>query len=128
MNKLNSRVMIRTVTRTFFGLGLVSMAVLSQAQAAVREFTLTAVEASGTRFWLPSTLIVKKGDTVKITAVSRVGGSSPVHGLAIDAFHIQREVGEKPEILQFVADKEGIFPIRCHMHPAHVGGQLFVQP
>jgi hypothetical protein len=32
----------------------------------------------------------------------------------------------KSEIIEFKADKAGIFPIICHLHPAHVGTQLVV--
>ena len=29
-------------------------------------------------------------------------------------------------VVEFVADKSGIFQISCQLHPAHVGGQLLV--
>ena len=34
--------------------------------------------------------------------------------------------GEKTSNVKFVADKAGIFPIKCQLHPAHVVGQLVV--
>jgi len=34
--------------------------------------------------------------------------------------------GEKTANVKFVADKAGIFPIKCQLHPAHVTGQLIV--
>jgi len=85
-----------------------------------------AVEIDGTKFWLPSDITVKKGDTVKIHLVSKVPGANPAHGFAIDAFKIQEVVDAKGKDIEFVADKVGIFPIRCQLHPAHIGGQLIV--
>jgi len=32
----------------------------------------------------------------------------------------------EPKTVEFVADKAGVFPITCQLHPAHVGGQLIV--
>ena len=34
----------------------------------------------------------------------------------------------EPKQIEFTADKEGIFPIICQLHPAHVGGELVVLP
>jgi hypothetical protein len=34
--------------------------------------------------------------------------------------------GEKTSNVKFVADKAGIFPIKCQLHPAHVVGQFVV--
>ncbi len=33
---------------------------------------------------------------------------------------------DKPETVDFVADKAGLFRIWCHLHPAHLPGQLLV--
>jgi nitrosocyanin len=101
-------------------------ALASSAYAETRTFNVTAVEVDGTKFWLPANLIVKKGDTVKIHAVSKVPGQNSVHGFAIDAFKIQEVVDTKGKDITFTADKAGIFDIRCQLHPAHVGGQLLV--
>lgn len=97
------------------------------ASAEVRNFTLTAVEINGTKFWLPSILIVKKGDKVKIRIVSKVPGANSVHGFAIDEFKIQEIADPKGREIEFVADKAGVFQMRCHLHPAHIGGQLDVR-
>ncbi len=96
------------------------------AAAETRAFTATAVEIAGTKFWLPSSFTVKKGDVVKIQLATKVPGANNVHGFAIDAFKIEKVVDEKGASVEFTADKVGIFPLRCHMHPAHVGGQLIV--
>ena len=101
---------------------------LSQfTQAATVEIQETAFEMNGTKIWYPPVILAKKGDTVKIHAVSKIGGKNNVHGFAIDQFKVQSLVDEKGTDIEFIADKAGIFPIRCHLHPAHIGGQLLVE-
>jgi nitrosocyanin len=85
-----------------------------------------AVEIDGTKFWFPSSITVKKGDTVKIHAVSKVPGTPSVHGFSIPAYKVEVVADEKGKDVEFVADKAGIFPINCQLHPAHVGAQLIV--
>jgi nitrosocyanin len=99
---------------------------VAQAQS-VNELTLVNLEFEGTKVWVPGPVVVKKGDTVKIRAINNVPSDPPVHGLAIEAYGIQAlvHVG-KPETIEFKADKAGIFPISCHLHPPHVGTQLVV--
>jgi nitrosocyanin len=92
-----------------------------------RNITLVNIEFEGTKIWVPGSVTVKKGDTVKITAINNVKSDPPVHGLAIEAYGIQTVVVVgKPDIIEFKADKAGIFPIICQLHPAHVGTQLVV--
>ena len=93
-----------------------------------KEFSLVNIEFEGSKIWVPGPIVVKKGDTVKIKAINNVKSEPPVHGLAIPAFGVQAVVNQgKPETVEFKADKAGIFPITCHLHPAHVGTQLVVQ-
>ena len=98
----------------------------AQAQS-VREVTLVNIEFEGTKVWVPGPVVVYKGDTVKIKAINNVKSDPPVHGLAIEAFGVQSVVNVgKPESIEFKADKAGIFPISCHLHPPHVGTELVV--
>jgi nitrosocyanin len=91
------------------------------------DVTLVNVEFEGTKIWVPGPVVVKKGDTVRIKAINNVKADPPVHGLAIEAYGIQALINVgKPEIIEFKADKAGIFPIICHLHPPHVGTQLVV--
>jgi nitrosocyanin len=94
---------------------------------SVREVTLVNIEFEGSKMWVPGPVVVKKGDTVKIKAINNVKSEPAIHGLAIDAYAIQTVVNVgKPESIEFKADKAGIFPISCHLHPTHVGTQLVV--
>ena len=91
------------------------------------DVTLVNVEFKGTKIWVPGPVVVKKGDTVRIKAINNVKSDPPVHGLAIEAYGIQALINVgKSEIIEFKADKAGIFPIICHLHPPHVGTQLVV--
>jgi len=97
------------------------------ALAETREFTVVNIEFEGSKIWVPATLVVHKGDTVKIKLINNVKTDPNVHGYAIAAFKIAEVVNRgEPKEIQFVADKEGIFPINCQLHPAHVGGELVV--
>ena len=97
------------------------------AFADTQQFTVVNVEFEGTKIWLPATLVVHKGDTVKIKLINNVKSDPNVHGYAIGAFKVAEVVPRgEPKEVEFVADKEGIFPINCQLHPAHVGGQLVV--
>jgi nitrosocyanin len=74
---------------------------------AVKSFTVTGQNFSFT----PSTLSVKKGDTVKITFKDVMGG----HNLKIDEFGAATnvlKVGEQ-QTITFVADKTGSFQYYC---------------
>lgn len=80
--------------------------------------------------WDPATLVVPQGSTVRLK-IYGVKGS--LHTLSIPAFEITAQVrrGELT-VVEFVANKTGIFPILCLNHPdtEHQGpmiGYLIVQ-
>ena len=89
--------------------------------------TVVNVEYEGTKIWLPGTIVVKKGSKVTLKLINNVPADPKEHGFAIPAYNIAETVvrGE-PKTVEFTADKAGVFPITCHLHPAHVGGQLIV--
>ena len=96
----------------------------------VRKFTLVSVLIGETKFWLPGTITVEQGDKVELTLKNEVPGvQNNEHGFAIPGYNIATIVtAGKPEKVTFTADKPGIFRFGCQLHPAHVGGQLIVQP
>ena len=118
--------MTRFALAVIFGLGLSQAACVSNTSPETRSFELHAIEVNGTKYWQPSTLTVRQGDTVKLKLISKVPGANSVHGFAIDAFSVQEVADTQGKEVSFVASKAGIFPIRCHLHPAHIGGQLVV--
>jgi plastocyanin len=101
--------------------------VAATAAAAERSFTIVNVEYEGTKVWVPATLIVEKGDTVKIKLINNVKTDPNQHGFTIAEFKVAAVVDRgEPKTIEFVADKAGLFATSCQLHPAHIGGQLLV--
>lgn len=91
--------------------------------------TLVSVEIDGTKFWLPGTIVARKGQTVRLNLTNKVPSDPNQHGFAIPAFGVAEVVNRgETKTVTFTADKDGIFPMHCQLHPAHVGGQLVVLP
>ena len=123
--------MHRTIVRLtlLVGLALGVTAGIARAEEATMSFTVVNTEYEGTKLWTPGTLVVKKGTLVKLKLVNKVPSDPNQHGFAIPAYNVAVVVtrGEDKSV-EFKADKEGIFPIICQLHPAHVGGELVVLP
>lgn len=124
------RQMWRTFTRV--SLGVIALGATAFTPGMLRadsphEFTVVNVEYEGTKVFVPATLVVHKGDTVKIKVINNIKSEPPQHGFAIADFKIEEVVnrGETKEV-QFTADKAGVFEIKCQLHPAHVHAQLVV--
>ena len=117
---------MRNVVTLSLALAALGAPARAQGPAAVSQ-TIVNVEYEGTKLWLPGTLVVKKGSKVTLKLINNVPSDPKEHGFAIPAYNIAETVvrGE-PKTVEFTADKAGIFPIICHLHPAHVGGQLVV--
>jgi nitrosocyanin len=91
------------------------------------SFTVVNIEYETTKVWVPSTLVVQKGDKVKVKLINNVPSDPNQHGFTIPAFKVEAVVTRgEPQTVEFVADKAGIFRIGCQLHPAHIGGQLVV--
>ena len=123
--------MRKTIVRLTFGLGLAFgiAAGVARAEDATINFTVVNIEYEGSKIWTPATLVVKKGSLVKVKLVNNVPSDPNQHGFAIAAYNIAEVVTRgEPKTVEFKADKEGIFPITCQLHPAHVGGELVVLP
>ena len=123
---------MRPMWRTFgkVALGVIALGITAFAprvRAASPEFTVVNVEYEGSKVFVPSVLVVHKGDTVKIKVINNIKSEPPNHGFAIPDFKIEEVVnrGETKEV-QFTADKAGVFDIKCQLHPAHVHAQLVV--
>jgi nitrosocyanin len=77
--------------------------------------------------WLPSPLIVKKGEKVKLTLINSVPEDPNVHGFSLPDFGVKADVLRgTPAVVEFTAVKAGLFDVNCHLHPAHLHGQLLV--
>ena len=120
---------MRTLVGTLAGIAcLVALAGRAPAaEPAAMTFTVVNIEYEGSKVFVPSTLVVHQGDHVKIKVVNNIKSDPNQHGFAIPAYNIAKIVNRgEPETVEFTADKAGIFPITCPLHPAHVGGELVV--
>ena len=98
-------------------------------EPGTRSFTMVSIEADGAKIWLPSVIAVEQGDKVKLTLKNLVPGADNKHGFTIPAYSITEVVTrDEPKTVTFVADKAGVFPFSCQLHPAHIGGSLIVEP
>jgi nitrosocyanin len=109
-------------------LGAASIAPSVQADSP-HEFTVINGEFEGTKVFVPAVLVVHKGDVVKIKVINNLKSEPPNHGFAIPDFKVEEVVNRgETKTVEFTADKAGVFDIKCQLHPAHVHGQLVVQP
>jgi plastocyanin len=98
-------------------------------EPGTRSFTMVSVEADDAKIWLPSVIAVEQGDKVKLTLKNLVPGAVNQHGFTIPGYNITEVVTRGvPKTVTFVADKAGVFPFSCQLHPAHIGGSLIVEP
>ena len=104
-------------------------AVTSRAEAPAVNLTIVNMEYEGSKIWLPGTIVVKKGSKVTLKLINNVPSDPNQHGFSIPAYNIAEVVTRgEPKTVEFVADKDGVFPVNCQLHPAHVGGELVVLP
>ena len=90
-----------------------------------KEFTVVAVVVGGAKFWLPSTVIANAGDQVTLTLRNSAGAD---HGFAIDELGIKVVVpANGTKVITFSQGSTGVLRYYCHLHKAHVGGQLMFQ-
>jgi nitrosocyanin len=117
---------MRTVVLAFL-LGGLTLVAANDAQAGEIKMTIVNVETGqGVKIWTPESITAKRGDTVTLTLVNKLDAE---HGYEIDAVKVKEVVGpQKTATVTFKADKAGIFPIKCQLHPPHVAGQLVVLP
>lgn len=121
---------MRLLALTVLTLGLATaVPVRAEAPAADVTQALVSVEIEGSKFWLPGTVVATKGQTVRLTLTNKIPSDPNQHGFAIPAFGIAEVVNRgETKTVTFTADKVGVFPMVCQLHPAHIGGQLVVLP
>lgn len=96
-------------------------------RAEDREITLVNIKYQGNVIWLPNPLIVREGDRVTLTLVNNVPDEPSIHGFSIPVFGVKANVARaEPQKVVFTASKAGLFETNCHLHPAHVRGQILV--
>ena len=93
-------------------------------QAEVRKITLVNYEIEGTKQWVPGTIAGLEDEDLEITLINN---AKAPHGFMIPSHEITEVVknGEK-KVVKVKLKKKGIYPMKCHLHPAHIGGQLII--
>ena len=120
---------MRTVLASILILLALAAPAAVRAEEAAMSFTIVNVEYEGSKVWTPGTIVVKKGTKVTLKLVNNVPSDPNQHGFAIPAYNIAEVVNRgEPKTVTFTADKVGVFPTICQLHPAHVGGELVVLP
>ena len=122
---------MRTLVVTLVGLAaLVALAGRAPAaEPATLSLTIVNIEYEGSKIWVPGTIVVKKGTKVTLKLINNVKSDPNQHGFAIPDLKIAEIVNRgEPKTVEFTADKPGVYPIICQLHPAHVGGELVVLP
>ena len=120
---------MRTLVATLAGLAcLIALAgPAPAAEPATLNLTLVNIEYEGTKIWVPGTIVVKKGTKVTLKLINNVKAEPNQHGFAIPGYNVAAIVNRgEPQTVEFAADKAGVFPFICQLHPAHVGGELVV--
>lgn len=59
--------------------------------------------------------------------MSKIKGANNIHGFKLPAFNVEALADAKGKDAEFLADQTGKFPFHCHLHPAHVGGNVTVE-
>ena len=93
-------------------------------QAEVRKITLVNYEIEGVKQWVPGNIAGYEEEDLEITLINK---AKAPHGFMIPSHDVTVVVkkGEKKTV-KVKLKKEGIYPMKCHLHPAHIGGQLIV--
>ncbi len=95
-----------------------------ESKPDVRLTIVNVMTPQGVKIWTPESIFAKKGDTVQLRLINKLDKE---HGYSIHAFGVEKVVAaESAETVNFTADKAGIFPISCQLHPPHVAGQIVV--
>ena len=98
--------------------------IISSFSLSAREVTLVNYEIDGTKQWVPGTIAGFVGETLEIKLINKAKGP---HGFMIPS-HKVTEVVKKggKKTIKIELKEAGIFQMKCHLHAAHIGGQLIV--
>jgi heme/copper-type cytochrome/quinol oxidase subunit 2 len=107
-------------------MGLLSAPRAVGAAMMMKEVTFLNVELEGSKIWLPGVLVLKRGEEVKIILINK---HKDPHGFAVDELKLQVTVdGAATKEITVKPTRAGTFRLYCHLHAAHIGGQIIVNP
>src|SRR5215472_13188588 len=105
--------------------GLILAGARGAAQAAPtpRAFTVVNVLSSGAKIWLPSAIVVHRGEQITLTLDNKL---DEAHGFSIDEYGVQVVVQPRSKQKVTFTARPGVSRFYCQLHPAHVGCQVIV--
>ena len=85
MNKMLSAITTGITVMTLLLFGMVPAGSQSDPD---REITAVNIEYEGSKVWVPATLVVKKGERVRMKLINKVKSDPNVHGFEIGRAHV----------------------------------------
>lgn len=92
-------------------------------EEAVREIYVINEKINEKTRYSPATFIAKKGEKVRVHIYNT---TDMPHGFSITELKVEATVNPKDNVIEFMADKEGLFDVFCQYHPGHFRAQLLV--
>jgi heme/copper-type cytochrome/quinol oxidase subunit 2 len=89
----------------------------------VREIYVINEKINEKTRYSPATFIAKKGEKVRVHIYNT---TDMPHGFSITELKVEATVNPKDNVIEFIADKEGLFDVFCQYHPGHFRAQLLV--
>ena len=102
----------------------IAFAFVFNSEASIRKITLVNYEIDGVKQWVPGNIIGYEEEQIEITLINK---AKAAHGFMIPDYKVMEVVksGEK-KVVNVTLKSEGLHTMKCHLHPAHIGGQLLV--
>lgn len=90
-----------------------------------RVIQVISANVGGKNLFIPGTIVVETGEPHTLSIYNT---TDVPHGFKIDALGIETVLpaGEEHVVKLPAIDDQQIYPIRCHLHPAHRGATLVV--
>jgi hypothetical protein len=100
-----------------------------------KEFNLAILSEEHVSYYVPSAIILDEKGRLNPLEMVVTNHTKKEHGFAIDRLKIKEVLkpGESKTIKVAVTDLDAIgtdrsaFRYYCHLHPGHIGGQLYVK-
>ena len=94
------------------------------AFSEVRKITLVNYEIEGTKQWIPGNIAGYEEEELEITLINK---AKAPHGFMIPSHDVTEVVkNDEKKVVKVKLKSTGIYPMKCHLHPAHIGGQLII--
>lgn len=118
--------MVKKIVAVGFMLSVLTAGGLRISSAdSPKVFDLVAMVEGNAKIWSPASLTIPKGQTVTLKLKNMTDAE---HGFSIDELNVKEVIpGGGSKEITITADSAGTLRYYCHLHKAHVGGQLLIQ-